>query len=161
MRAASVNGSHVVFRSHVSASGCHENATHAGSLRHSLTHSTSVVPEWDCRMLPGQSESDMMLNWLTSAEKKTYRQQQRRQIWCRYHRWTGMYFVMCPFNPLTAKLFSLNFHPLEVVSRWRDPQLQVSENYSNLTNWRSTLFKSCWLISHFIFNIFKMWNLMC
>ena len=34
----------------------------------------------------------------------------------------------------------LNFHPLEVVSRWRDPQLQVSENYSDLTKWRSTLF---------------------
>ena len=33
------------------------------------------------------------------------------------------------FNPLTAKLFNLNFHPLEVVSRWRDPQLQVSKNY--------------------------------
>ena len=33
------------------------------------------------------------------------------------------------FNPLTAKLFNLDFHPLEVVSRWRDPQLQVSENY--------------------------------
>ena len=32
------------------------------------------------------------------------------------------------FNPLTARLFDLNFHPLEVVSRWRDPQLQVSEN---------------------------------
>ena len=31
-------------------------------------------------------------------------------------------------NPLTAKLFNLNFHSLEVVSRWRDPQLQVSEN---------------------------------
>ena len=31
------------------------------------------------------------------------------------------------FNPLTAKLFNLNFHLL--VSRWRDPQLQVSENY--------------------------------
>ena len=29
-------------------------------------------------------------------------------------------------NPLTAKLFNCNFHPLEVVSRWRDPQLQVS-----------------------------------
>ena len=26
-------------------------------------------------------------------------------------------------NPLTAKLFNLNFHPLEVVFRWRDPQL--------------------------------------
>ena len=34
---------------------------------------------------------------------------------------------------LTAKLFFLNFHPHEVVSRWRDPQLQVSENYSVLT----------------------------
>ena len=59
-------------------------------------------------------------------------------------------------NPLPAKLFNLNFHPLEVVS-----QLQVSENYSDLTKWRSTLFKSCWLMSHFIFNIFKMWYLMC
>ena len=27
-----------------------------------------------------------------------------------------------PLNPLTSKLFNLNFHPLEVVSRWRDPQ---------------------------------------
>ena len=30
-------------------------------------------------------------------------------------------------NPLIAKLFILSFHPFEVVSRWRDPQLQVSE----------------------------------
>ena len=37
-------------------------------------------------------------------------------------------------NPLTAKLFNLNFHPLEAVSRWRDPQLQVSENYSAWQN---------------------------
>ena len=65
------------------------------------------------------------------------------------------------FNPLTAKLFNLNFHPLEVVSHWRDPQIQVSENYSDLTKWRSTLFKYCWLMSHFIFNMFKRWYLMC
>ena len=64
-------------------------------------------------------------------------------------------------NPLTAELFNLNFHPLEVVSRWCDPQLQVSENYSDWTKWRSTLCKSCWLMSHFIFNIFKIWYLMC
>ena len=63
------------------------------------------------------------------------------------------------FNPLTAKSFNLNFHPLEVVSRWRDPQLQVSENSSDLTKWRSPLFKSCWLMSYFIFSIFKMWYL--
>ena len=47
------------------------------------------------------------------------------------------------FNPLTAKLFNLNFNPLEVVSRSRDPQLQVSENYSDLTKWKSTVFKYC------------------
>ena len=70
-------------------------------------------------------------------------------------------YIMTTFNPLTAKLFNLNFHPLKVVSRWRDPQLQVSENYSDLTKWRLTLFKSCWLMSHFICNIFKMWYLMC
>ena len=62
---------------------------------------------------------------------------------------------------LTAKLFNLNFHPLEIVSRWRDPQLQVRENYSDLTKWRSTVFKYCWLMSHFIFNMFKRWYLMC
>ena len=32
------------------------------------------------------------------------------------------------FNPLAAKLFNWNFHQLKVVSRLRDPQLQVSEN---------------------------------
>ena len=40
-------------------------------------------------------------------------------------------------NPLTAKLVNLNFHSLEVVSHWRDPQLKASENYSDLTKWRS------------------------
>ena len=64
-------------------------------------------------------------------------------------------------NPLTAKLSNLNFHPLEVVSRWRDPQLQASENYSDLTNWRWTVFKYCWLMSRFIFNMFKRCYLMC
>ena len=30
-------------------------------------------------------------------------------------------------NPLTLK-YNLNFHPLEVVSRYRDPQLQMGVN---------------------------------
>ena len=60
-------------------------------------------------------------------------------------------------NPLTA--IFLIFTHLKLCRR--DPQLQVSENYSDLTKWRSTLFKSCWLMSHFIFNIFKMWYFMC
>ena len=33
-------------------------------------------------------------------------------------------------KPLPPKLVCLNFHPPEVVSRYRDPQLQVDENYS-------------------------------
>ena len=39
-------------------------------------------------------------------------------------------------NPSTAKFFNWNFHPLEVVSRGRDPQRQVGENYPDLTKWR-------------------------
>ena len=35
-------------------------------------------------------------------------------------------------NSFLAKLSYLNFHPLEIVSRYRDPQLQVDENYSYL-----------------------------
>ena len=37
-------------------------------------------------------------------------------------------------NPYPAKLIYLNFQPLEVVSRYRDPHLQVSENYSYWLN---------------------------
>ena len=35
-------------------------------------------------------------------------------------------------NPLPAKLFYLSFHLLDVVSRYRDPQHQADENFSNL-----------------------------
>ena len=35
-------------------------------------------------------------------------------------------------NPYPAKVIYLNFQPLEVVSRYRDPQPQVIENYSYL-----------------------------
>ena len=31
-------------------------------------------------------------------------------------------------NPFPAKFNNLNFYPLEVVSRYRDPPLQVAEN---------------------------------
>ena len=66
-------------------------------------------------------------------------------------RWTS-------FNPTLCRrlvLFNLNFHPLESVSRWRDPQLQISENYSDLKKWRSTVFKYCWLMSYFILTCLK------
>ena len=45
-------------------------------------------------------------------------------------------------NPLIAKLFNLNFHPLEIVSRWCDPQLKIiqiwqngGQLFSNIADW--------------------------
>ena len=59
--------------------------------------------------------------------------------------------------PLAAKLFNWNFHSLDVVSHWLDPQLQVGENYSDFTKWRSTILTYHWLmLSRFIWNIFKI-----
>ena len=46
-------------------------------------------------------------------------------------------------NTITASLFTSNFHSLKVVSRRRDSQLQVSENYSDLTNMEFNHFESC------------------
>ena len=39
-------------------------------------------------------------------------------------------------NPLITTLSSLNFHQRQVVSRYRDSQLKVGENYSYLLNFR-------------------------
>ena len=50
------------------------------------------------------------------------------------------------FNSLSAEINNLNFHPLEVVSRYRDPQLQAGENCSYLYNLKQNICQS---------NIFK------
>ena len=44
-------------------------------------------------------------------------------------------------HPRPAELIYFNFQPLEVVSRYRDPQPQVAENYLYLLN-LSTLFEN-------------------
>ena len=46
------------------------------------------------------------------------------------------------FNPYPAKFLHLNFQPLEVVSRYRDPQPHVVENYSYLFNLCTNICKS-------------------
>ena len=53
------------------------------------------------------------------------------------------------FNPCPARFFYLNFQPLEVVSHYRDPQLQVVKNYSYLFNLWPYIYKSWCLNSHF------------
>ena len=45
-------------------------------------------------------------------------------------------------NPYPAKVICLNFQPLEVVSRYRDPQPQVVENYSYLFNLGPNIYRS-------------------
>ena len=55
-------------------------------------------------------------------------------------------------NPSPAKSIYLNFQPLEVVSRYRDPQPQVVENHSYLFNLRPDNYKYWCLNTHFIPN---------
>ena len=51
-------------------------------------------------------------------------------------------YKITTLNPYPAKITYLNFQPLEVVSRYRDPQPQVIENYSHLFNLRTNIYKS-------------------
>ena len=44
-------------------------------------------------------------------------------------------------NPYPAKVIYLNLRPLDVVSRYLDPQPQVVENYSYLLNLRPNIYK--------------------
>ena len=55
--------------------------------------------------------------------------------------WHG--FELC-WTPFPSYLSYLNFHPLKVVSRCRDPQLQVGENYSYFSNLRQNIYSSHW-----------------
>ena len=52
------------------------------------------------------------------------------------------------FNPLPAMLSYLTFHPLEVVSRYRDPQLQVAEKSSCLFNLRQIYYLQILTFKH-------------
>ena len=47
-----------------------------------------------------------------------------------WHGLCGFLWHTRHINPYPAKKIYLTFHPLEVVSRYRDPQLQVGENYA-------------------------------
>ena len=50
--------------------------------------------------------------------------------------------VPTALSPYPAKLIYLNFHPLEVVARYRDPQILVGENYAYLFNFRPNICNS-------------------
>ena len=64
----------------------------------------------------------------------------------------GISFSSIIFNPYPAKLIYLNFSLLEVVSRYRDSQPRVVENYSKLFNLNINICKSWCLDKHFFPN---------
>ena len=55
-------------------------------------------------------------------------------------------------HPFHTKLAYFNFYPPEVVSRYRDPQLQVGENYTYLFNLGPNICKYWCLGTYFIPN---------
>ena len=52
---------------------------------------------------------------------------------------------MAILTPRNTELFNLNFQALEVVSRYRDPQLQVTENWWYLWNLSPNIYQSFYL----------------
>ena len=56
------------------------------------------------------------------------------------------------------KINNLNSHPLEVVSRYRDPQFQVNETYFYLLNLQIVLFKQLQSISPNNSDLIGKWN---
>ena len=65
----------------------------------------------------------------------------------------GLYMYTNPWSIKFINLNNLDFHPLEVVSRYRDPQLQEGENYAyNLLNLRPKISKTWSLNTHSIPN---------
>ena len=54
---------------------------------------------------------------------------------------------------IEKELNYINFKPLKVVSRYRDPQLQVAENYSYLFILRSNIWKSWCLNTQLVADI--------
>ena len=57
-------------------------------------------------------------------------------------------------TPWNTELRNLNFHPLKVVSRYRDPQLQVAENLCYLRNLSPNIYQ-CFKIRR-IFNFYQL-----
>ena len=53
---------------------------------------------------------------------------------CHYDTRCTVYVVGAAFFNPSSATFKLNFYPLEVVSRYRDPQLQVGKKYLYLPN---------------------------
>ena len=61
------------------------------------------------------------------------------------------YFGFVGLNPWSTELRNLNFQSLEVVFRYRDPQLQVTENLCYLRNLNPNIYQCFKIESIFYF----------
>ena len=59
-----------------------------------------------------------------------------------------IYYWVLKINPLLVDLSNSIFHPLEVVFRYRDTQLHVGENYSNIHDLNPNISYSSKLKTH-------------
>ena len=66
--------------------------------------------------------------------------------------WRSVMSIICLTPYLLRYLYKLNFHPRETVSRYREPQLQVGENYPYVFNLGPNIGRFCCLNTHFIPN---------
>ena len=69
-------------------------------------------------------------------------------------------FVIITYYPIYRHLFNWNFYPLEVVSRWRDSQLQVGKKYSGLNGVQRFLNLADWCHILMLYTL-KSWYEMC
>ena len=126
--------------------------------RYATTSITSTILREIARKADVPLQVLMQSNWTHTLRCIFYfRSIERNKIIFVYFRWIGIFFcylmleILLRVHALTAKLFDRNFHPLEIVSSWRDPQLQVHKHYSDLRKRKSTILKFCCLRSRFIF----------
>ena len=102
---------------------------------------TGATPRWRCDdslTLNSTGESPLV----TSQDNLTWETCTPEGVQCHHFTYNDSFSSIVSevsFNPQIAKLNNLNFHPLEVVSRYRDPQLQVGDNYSYLFNLRPNI----------------------
>ena len=99
--------------------GTHNPSSLNLSLSSSSTTSRDLLPQFptcsECGLKKKENYHVLVNQFLGNFRSKTPS--------CRKIRSVFRDLKLC-FNPSTAKLFNLDFHPLEAVSHWRDPQLQ-------------------------------------
>ena len=106
-------------------------------LVHRLRRWPNFTPSLDLRPIQTKTKEELQCDHLAISTGKIEKQ---RFKWCILVQSIKVKFNC--FNPPPAELINLNFHVLEVVSRYRDTQLQVRENLSYMFNLRRNIRKS-------------------